>query len=57
MLKIKTAPLEHRSEDHISGVLTIPRLVWNSWLDAGFDAVEFFYENDMLLLKPKKETK
>ena len=55
MLKIKTAPLEHRSEGKISGVLTIPRLVWNSWLDAGFTDVEFFYEDDKLVIIPKKE--
>jgi len=55
MLRIKSSPLGHKSEGKISGVLTIPRLVWNSWLDAGFDAVDFYYEDDKLVIIPKKD--
>lgn len=54
-MKFKSTPLTHESTGRNSGVLTIPRLIWNSWLDGGFNAVDLYYEDDKLVIIPKKE--
>ncbi|HPB61997.1 MAG TPA: hypothetical protein PLA21_06535 [Rectinema sp.] len=57
MLKFKSSRINHESTGKTSGVLTIPRQIWNGWLDAGFDTVDLYFEDYKLIIIPRKGTK